>query len=208
MPEIQTRKGAAECAVMPDEKLMLLLQSASERSEIDDLFTEFFHRYEFRVSAWCSRLVNDSARGADLAQEVFLRAYRYRHTFRGDSRVSTWLYAIARNHCINAIRRREIDPLGHPDEFPASLCDNACDVHRGAECSERFERLYAVMTVALTSTERQVLALHYGHEFSLASITQELMLSNPSGAKAYIVNAKRKLKRALADHPSTLRAAA
>jgi hypothetical protein len=41
------------------------------------------------------------------------------------------------------------------------------------------------------------MALHYGYEIPLATITQKLSLSNPSGAKAYIVNARRKLSHAI-----------
>jgi hypothetical protein len=40
----------------------------------------------------------------------------------------------------------------------------------------------------------RVMALHYGHEVPLAAITRQLSLDNPSGAKAYIVNARRKLQ--------------
>jgi RNA polymerase sigma-70 factor (ECF subfamily) len=180
-----------------DETLMLLMQSATDRDAVDMLFSELFRRYQFRVTAWCGRLVRDPARGADLAQEVFLRAFRYRNTFRGDSRLSTWLYAIARNHCINTVRRRAFDPLVNADEFPADLTDGSKDAHTETERAQSFERLWATMNAALTRTEKRVMALHYGHDFSLAAITHDLMLSNPSGAKAYIVNARRKLQRAL-----------
>jgi RNA polymerase sigma-70 factor (ECF subfamily) len=180
-----------------DETLMLLMQSATDRDAVDMLFGELFRRYQFRVTAWCGRLVRDPARGADLAQEVFLRAFRYRNTFRGDSRLSTWLYAIARNHCINTVRRRAFDPLVNADEFPADLTDGSKDAHTETERAQSFERLWATMNAALTRTEKRVMALHYGHDFSLAAITHDLMLSNPSGAKAYIVNARRKLQRAL-----------
>src|SRR5579883_2158011 len=195
---MQTVSIAPDCAPVisdetTDESLMLMMQTAICRSTVDAVFSEIFRRYESRLTQWCSRLAHDPARGADLAQEVFLRAYRYRHTWRGDSRFSTWLYAIARNHCINTIRKIESDPLGNADEFPAGLADGAEDVLAEAERSQRFERLWATMNRALTSTEKRVMVLHYGYDSSLAAITQGLRLSNPSGAKAYIVNARRKL---------------
>jgi len=43
----------------------------------------------------------------------------------------------------------------------------------------------------------RVMALHYGHGLPFALITRQMMLTNPSGAKAYIVNARRKLKAVL-----------
>ncbi|HTS77776.1 MAG TPA: sigma-70 family RNA polymerase sigma factor [Bryobacteraceae bacterium] len=181
-----------------DERLAGLLQTAGQ-NQLDELFGELFRRYHSRVAVWCARLVKDPERGADLAQEVFLRAYRYRHTFRGDSRVSTWLYVIARNHCLNAIRRRDSDPLGNSDALPPGLVDEFGDVHADIERTQTLERMWRIIDQTLTSLEKRVMALHYGHEIKLETITRELMLSNPSGAKAYIVNARRKLKRVLGD---------
>ena len=189
--------GIEQISAITDENLMLLLQSAQDSKLLDELFAELFRRYQTKVATWCGRLVRDPDRGMDLAQEVFLRAYRYRHTFRGHARVSTWLYAITRNHCLNAIRKLEADPLARLEEFPPNLPDVAGDVHADAENAQAFERLWSIINQTLTAMEKRVMALHYGHELTLEAITRACHLSNPSGAKAYIVNAKRKLKRVL-----------
>jgi RNA polymerase sigma factor (sigma-70 family) len=189
--------GVEEISAVTDETLMLLLQSAQDGKLLDELFAELFRRYQTRVATWCGRLVRDPGRGMDLAQEVFVRAWRYRHTFRGDARVSTWLYAITRNHCLNAIRKLEADPLARLDEFPSNLTDATGNVHANAESAQAFERLWGIINQTLTAMEKRVMALHYGHELTLEAITRACRLSNPSGAKAYIVNAKRKLKRVL-----------
>jgi RNA polymerase sigma-70 factor (ECF subfamily) len=189
--------GIEQISAVTDENLMLLLQSAQDSKPLDELFAELFRRYQTRVATWCGRLVRDPGRGMDLAQEVFLRAYRYRHTFRGHARVSTWLYAITRNHCLNAIRKLEMDPLARLEEFPPHLADALGDVHANAENAQAFERLWTIINQTLTAMEKRVMALHYGHELTLEAITRACRLSNPSGAKAYIVNAKRKLKRVL-----------
>lgn len=193
------RQENERLAALNDEQLMVLLQSAGETRHVDEVFTEFFLRYHRRVASWCSRLIKDSERGMDLAQEVFLRAYCYRHTFRGEARVSTWLYTITRNHCLNSIRRLESDPLGRSDALLPELVDELGDVHAGFERTENFERMWNIIDRTLTALEKRVMALHYGQEMALATITRELMLSNPSGAKAYIVNARRKLKRVIGD---------
>jgi RNA polymerase sigma-70 factor (ECF subfamily) len=181
---------------------MVLLQSAVEDTVLDDLFHEFFRRYHPRVVNWCARIARDADRGYDLAQEVFLRAFRYRHSFRGDARVSTWLYSITRNHCLNTVRRFESDPLRASDSLPPGLADRGGDIHAEMERAETFERMWQIIDRTLTETERRVMALHYGHEIRLDTITRELMLSNPSGAKAHIVNARRKLKRVLSELPA------
>ena len=182
-------------AALSDKELMIRLQSAEQPELLDELFTEFFSRYRSRVVSWCSRLMKNPERGSDLAQEVFLRAYRYRHGFRGDANVSTWLYSIARNHCLDNLRRLHADPLGRSDALSPTLVDRYSDVHAGVERTQSFERLWRIVDRTLTALEKRIVALHYGHEVELAVITRELMLSNPSGAKAYIVNARRKLRR-------------
>ena len=189
--------GLEEISAVTDENLMLLLQAAQDRKLTDELFGELFRRYQTRVATWSGRLIRDPGRGMDLAQEIFLRAYRYRHTFRGHARVSTWLYAITRNHCLNAIRKLEIDPLARLEEFPPNLPDAMGDIHANTENAQAFERLWSIINETLTAMEKRVMALHYGHELTLEAITRACHLSNPSGAKAYIVNAKRKLKRVL-----------
>jgi hypothetical protein len=90
-----------------------------------------------------------------------------------------------------------MDPLARLEEFPPNLADGFCDIHAGAENSQAFDRLWTLMDKSLTAMEKRVLALHYGHELTLDTITRSCRLSNPSGAKAYIVNARRKLRRVL-----------
>ena len=58
--------------------------------------------------------------------------------------------------------------------------------------------VWGLMTSALEPMEVRVMALHYGYEVPLGTLTRHLELVNPSGAKAYIVNGRRKLKSALA----------
>jgi len=58
------------------------------------------------------------------------------------------------------------------------------------------EFVHALLDQALDETEKKVFTLHYGDEVPLEAITRLLGLSNRSGAKAYIVSAKRKLRKA------------
>jgi hypothetical protein len=57
--------------------------------------------------------------------------------------------------------------------------------------------MWSLIQTTLTPKEVRVMALHYGHGLPFALITRQMMLTNPSGAKAYIVNARRKLKAVL-----------
>jgi len=177
---------------------MLELRSATERETADALFNQVFERYHGRVVSWCYRITRSRDAAHDLGQEVFLKAWRHRDSFRGDSRLSTWLYAITRNHCLTAMKRGRNDPVQIENAIHNSLRDLAAiEPDRAAERGELSQRLLLLMTRALDPMEARVMTLHYGHDVPLATITHELALDNPSGAKAYIVNARRKLQGVL-----------
>jgi len=82
--------------------------------------------------------------------------------------------------------------------YPRLLSDvSTGDPDAGIEILEVYARLQSVMERCLQPLEVKVLLLHYGHGLPLAAITESLNLSNASGAKAYIVNSRRKLRKAL-----------
>ncbi len=93
--------GLQGAAVDPDVALMLALKKGDESA-----FTELVHRHQQRVTALIYRFVADDAEAEDLAQEVFLRVYRTRHRYQPRARFSTWLYRIAANMSLNALRSR------------------------------------------------------------------------------------------------------
>jgi RNA polymerase sigma factor (sigma-70 family) len=190
--------GIQEAAASSDEVLIFLLRNATGQRDFDDLFQELFRRYRMRVHAWCFRITKDTDRAADLTQEVFLRAFRRLHTFRGDSRFSTWLYAITRNHCLNSLKKSETEPIDGSEAMPPDLPgSHGLDFHVALERDELFRRMWQLIESTLTPLEARIMALHYGHGLPLAVITRQMTLSNPSGAKAYIVNARRKLAAVL-----------
>ncbi|MGZ8460475.1 MAG: RNA polymerase sigma factor [Candidatus Deferrimicrobiaceae bacterium] len=88
-------------------------------------FDAIVRAHQDRVYAFCARMLSDREDALDIAQEVFLSAYRNLAGFRGESSLSTWLLRIAGNRCLNRIRQRtaraarEVSP-GEPrdDEAP------------------------------------------------------------------------------------------
>jgi RNA polymerase sigma factor (sigma-70 family) len=179
-----------------DEELMELLCSAPDRETADRAFHEVFERYHRRVVAWCCRIARNRETSKDLAQEIFLKAYRHRDAFRGDARLSTWLYAIARNHCLTALRKPEADAQRFDSLAILHLADHrGVAPDRAAEQNELAGRLPRLMSRVLEPMEARVMTLHFAHDVPLAAITRDLGLRNPSGAKAFIVNGRRKLRK-------------
>ena len=73
---------------------------ACQRGE-REAFDRLVERYQRDIYRLCYRYVNNHEDANDMAQEVFLKAYRAIGRFRGDSSFSTWLYRIAVNTCLN-----------------------------------------------------------------------------------------------------------
>jgi len=182
---------------LSDEELMLVLRNIPD-AQRGHLFGEVFRRYQTRVTSWCYRLTRNQASAVDLAQEIFFKAYRHVHGFRGDSRLSTWLYAITRNHCLSFLRKMAADPMEKGESVPRQLRDlRIAEPDYDIERAQLSRRMCEMLSSALNPLEARIMTMHYGYEMPLAAITRKLGLSNPSGAKAYIVNARRKLSAAI-----------
>lgn len=187
--------AATAATELPDTLLMTLLASAVDQRTFDCLFEEIFHRYHQQVTKWCYKLSKNHDHAVDLTQEVFLKVFRSIHSFRGDSQLSTWLYVITRNHCLNSLKKWKSEPDERAAESPLFLLRTSGDDAQSAlERTQSFNQVFSLLRSLLTPMEVRVMLLHYVHDLTLPSITRQLLLSNRSGAKAYIVSARRKLK--------------
>ena len=140
---------------------------------------------------------DDRYRAADLAQVTMIKAYRGLATFRGGSKFSTWLFTIARNHCFNAAKARSRDPaLAVEPDWIEAMTANDETPHEQVERRNTEALAQELLDGALTDEERRSMVLHFRDELPLDAVTRILGLTNASGAKACIVSAKRKLKRA------------
>ncbi len=84
-------------------------------------FEELVRDYQADVWRFAYHFTRDRQMAEDVTQEAFLRAFRFLPTFRGDAKFTSWLFRIARNCALDAIRRRagqtreHPPPLGPPD---------------------------------------------------------------------------------------------
>ena len=77
----------------------------------DEFLNQLFERHRTRVAAWCYRMTGDVDAATDLAQDVFLKAFQNLESFRGQLKFTTWLYSIARNRCMDALKSRAATPF-------------------------------------------------------------------------------------------------
>lgn len=179
-----------------DEELLAAYRRASgegRRAAADRLFA----RYYEQVGRWCLRLTGEREAAADLAQDVFLKAHRHLDSFQGASQFGTWLYSIARNESINRAKRNAASADDDSEEALVTIPASDPNPEELATRNSSARRLDRLLAQTLDEKERIVFTLHYGDELPLAAITRLLRLENSSGAKAYIVSAKRKLARAV-----------
>ena len=98
----QRRGPAAGAEADPDVRLMLKVQEGDETA-----FPELFQRFGPRVLQYVRRLVGSEARAEEITQDVFVQMFRFRDRYRPESKLSTWVFTIATNLCLNELRRPE-----------------------------------------------------------------------------------------------------
>jgi RNA polymerase sigma-70 factor (ECF subfamily) len=177
---------ASEDAGAADEERRLV-----DRAKAGDLraFEALVRRYERWVFTLALRMVGDRGDAEDIAQEVFLKAYRGLQGFRGGSRFSTWLYAIASHHCLNhlagpdsRVRRAQKtgrSPDGRGGALPSAL-ERVADPSPGPDAVlERHELRCAIQRelLALTEHHRIVLILRDIQGMSYEAIAAALSVA-------------------------------
>jgi RNA polymerase sigma-70 factor (ECF subfamily) len=95
----------------PDAALMLRVKRGDRAA-----FTELVEKYKQPVMNFVYRSLRDEIEAEDLAQNVFLQVYKSRARYERRAKFSTWLFTIARNLCLNEIRRRARHPAESIEE--------------------------------------------------------------------------------------------
>src|SRR3954463_3724757 len=130
------------------------------RSGDEHAFEELVDRYKDLVFALIARTVQDRTRAEDLAQEVFLRIHRGLPYFRGEARLSTWIYRIVANVCVQERGQSASAPgvVSLDDERAAARPPGAADRQfSDLELRDRLEKAIA----QLPPQQRLLVAAHY-----------------------------------------------
>ncbi len=178
------RATTQNLTTLADEDLVAKASDHGERA-----FAELLRRHQGKVRGLLLRLTSDRSLADDLAQEVFLRAYRGLHGFEGRARFSTWLYRIAYNVYLNhRTRTRELAAL--PAGFEAGAV--APETTHSASRSD-LRRDLDTAIAALPERYRAVVMLYYLEDVSYPEISEILDL--PLGTvKTHLHRAKRMLR--------------
>ncbi len=184
----------------PDIRLMLRV-----RDDDDTAFVELVSRFQHRLVAVMHHLVGNADEAEDLAQEVFLRVYRNRKKYTPQAKFSTWLFTIANNLALNALRDRkrrpvlplevhESGPLGpRPNEAIAASRD-APPMHNLQQ--QELAKVIRQALDELNERQRVAIVLNKFEDMNYADIA-EVMGLTPKAVKSLLSRARGKLREAL-----------
>lgn len=173
-------------------------------------FDEVVSRYKTRIHSYISRMLGGGEDAEDLTQEVFVRMYQSLDSFRSEASLSTWLFRIANNLCIDHFRRSKKhqaiaysldEPLGaNADEGGAAreIADIGSEPYRALASLELSERLESGIG-ALPEKLRAVLVLHDVEDVPYDEIAR--ILACPLGTvKSRLFNARAQLRQTLSGY--------
>jgi RNA polymerase sigma-70 factor (ECF subfamily) len=181
-----------------DEADLIARCKADDRTAHDELY----HRFRRQIAGNLYRVLGDRGDLDDLVQEVFVIAFRGLDRFRGDARLSTWLYRICVNVALGKIRTRKRRPaaVGVADldatSADPSLTERPETPDRTLERRQEQERVYKALEL-LAPKKRIVLYLHEIEGLDLKEIAY-LVDSNPVTVRTRLFYARREFYRIIA----------
>ena len=172
-----------------DAELVRLAQAGSREA-----FDVIVQRHQRHVYQLCYRFVGSHEDAADLAQDVFVRAYRALRSFKGQSAFGTWLYRIGVNVCLNrkALKTLRFEPLLAVE--PAAISERA---DAALLRTERAARVRAAVA-RLPRKQRATLILRTYHELPHDEIAR-ILGSSVGAVKANFFHALANLKKLLTE---------
>lgn len=152
-----------------DEDVARAVQAGDKQA-----FALLVERYEGKLARYLSRFVSDAADGADLLQETFAKAYVHIRSFDPRRSFSSWIYRVAHNEAVDAIRRQGRERISFFDldtVFPHFASTETAD---GDLAREQDKQLMEECLTRLPPKYREVLVLYYYEELDYAAIASVL----------------------------------
>jgi RNA polymerase sigma-70 factor (ECF subfamily) len=156
-----------------DEDLMRRAQQDDRRA-----FALLYERYSSAVLSYLYRMLGSVEDVESIGQEVFLRAFRFRGTYRYPQKFSTWLFTITRNLAINNARRKKRSPIRSFTELRIENAETSGDPRRVAEeasaVPEKREEIARMLKALedLPTDQREVIVLGVFHDLSYAQMEE------------------------------------
>ena len=157
-----------------------------------NLFSYFAERYSRSIHSLIIRIIQSKEDAEELTQDTFLKAFRKLDTFKGECSFSTWLFRIAYNTAISAIRKKRIILPIIDDAMLEGVSDELVDsIFEDDEDEIRLQKLEAAIT-KLTVEEKMLITLFYTDNKPVAEIAYLLELTTDN-VKVRLYRVRKKL---------------
>lgn len=185
---------------MEETQLIPQLKEGNETA-----FKNLVDTFQEKVLNTCLGFVPNQHDAEDIVQDVFLEVFRSVHKFRGDAKLSTWIYRITTTKCLEHIRAKKREKRKSFFQSLIGMHENADRIkafdfnHPGVllENKERSKTLFAAIE-KLPENQRVAFTLHKIEGLSYQEITA-VMETSLSSVESLIFRAKKNLKKRLGD---------
>jgi RNA polymerase sigma-70 factor, ECF subfamily len=160
-----------------------------------DAFAALVRAIQRPVFGLCVRLLSNEGEAAEVAQESFLRAYQNLDRFDDGRPFDVWVLAIARNLCLDLLRRRQKVKTEDVEPHAPKLPSDEMSAEAGVIAKQERQSLEAAMAT-LSPEDREVLALYYVQKRTTKEIAQVMDVA-PGTIMARLFRAREKLRQKL-----------
>jgi RNA polymerase sigma factor (sigma-70 family) len=158
------------------------------------------NRYQNYVFTLVLRMVKSREDAEEVAQDVFIKAYKYLADFRGDSKFTTWLYTIVNNTSISFLRKKKLDVHSLDNERVFEVADSMDSGMRANQVEQKSKLAMVNNAIALLSPDdAQIITLFYKAEQSLEETAQVLGIE-VNAAKVRLHRARTRLRSKMETH--------
>lgn len=158
------------------------------------------NRYQNYVFTLVLRMVRNREDAEEVAQDIFIKAYRSLADFRGASKFSTWLYTIVNTSCITFLRKKRLDTHSLDDDKVMEAADSQDSGFRANLVEQKSKQAMVSNAINLLNPDdAEIITLFYKAEQTLEEIAQVLRIE-VNTAKVRLHRARTRLKEKMETH--------
>lgn len=182
MKSIFTRKKNP--SDLSDEELVKLITSGKS-----DYFSILYDRYIDKVFGKVISMVGDPDESKDVTHDILIKVYLKLATFKFNSSLSTWIYRITYNFCLDFLSKKKKGPLSE-QEISNKDWDKEEEIDENELLSIKVERLKKILT-KISPEDKAILLMKYQEDYQIIEISEILNISE-SAVKMRLKRAKAK----------------
>ncbi|MBE6069419.1 MAG: RNA polymerase sigma factor [Clostridium lundense] len=160
-----------------------------------DSFNIIVNKYELPILRFIYNLIKNTQTAEDITQDVFITVYNKLYLYKSEYKFSNWIFQIARNKCIDYIRKNKKTVEANIDEMRELASKEATpqDLLEFKEMKEQVEKFLC----SLEEVDRQIVLLRYSGENTTFHDIAQIMKISESSVKRRYYNAREKFKKSI-----------